>query len=884
VSIQLRCRHCDRRLAIDSRKAGQTVTCPACKKTLKVPATASAPTAPAVASTAPKPAKPASAPAAPRRAPLGLAIAVSVGCLVIAVPLVCLAVAVPLLLHSRSPVASTTHEPEPVAAVMPAGETALENPTPPPPKELAPVAPLPPTQPPQSASEPARTPAEPVLPEPPKPPDGKPVSPAPPEEKPNPPKPPERKPNPPPVVPPASPVAVAAPPRTEAGKVPEALKYSAIAAVFEAHAGKMPAAMNEPIPRRSGRHDTASHSPGKIPSSGEELTTALASVGQPAQLPVSFSAVALDSGLANPRVVLAPGVGTKSRGGRSLPEGALSAGWSPATAEGPARTSSISQAEVNTPDFTGRLYFAVNTEHSESGTTHARSVEFISWNSQRKKFDFGVIDNLSSPGAAQLQVVDGVKCFSCHKTHGPILGGGPWSNTTHNSLLRTAATEALSLPTPSADLAGPFHPRLPTGFDAASPSGARFDGIDLLSAQALEVDAHVRLGAERLRNREAFRLLTRYPGGSKLLALLLGGLVASAPAAKPGDPPAKPGDLPFKPGMLPFKPGDFPGMGGKVSHDAAPLAKADEELNAKIDQAFPPGSFSDRWLESQKAAPSSILLDFSPAGPPPSQPNLEWGGTPALVKKYDATRTATPVVLPSQRLPSNPKAFLKPALNPVRPSKTINVTRLAETIGVSEADRDFLARTLNDAAARIGNTKVTPATLTAAVFEGPTFADVLKEGTLPDRDEFKDRFMAGLKEVLEKKYNQANAIAVNRSDYASAPEFVPGAEEPEPVLVPTTACQRCHEIRPSGKAKFSEPLPALAFDPFDKKSREAWVANAEPQRRQHVLNRMLKRLVEDKDMPPEDAPEFDKFRTKTPAAFDAVQEFLEAELKKVKGD
>jgi hypothetical protein len=47
---------------------------------------------------------------------------------------------------------------------------------------------------------------------------------------------------------------------------------------------------------------------------------------------------------------------------------------------------------------------------------------------------------------------------------------------------------------------------------------------------------------------------------------------------------------------------------------------------------------------------------------------------------------------------------------------------------------------------------------------------------------------------------------------------------------------------------------------------------------------MLKRLAEDKDMPPEDAPEHEKFRTADPSAFDAVRDFLEAELKKVKGD
>jgi hypothetical protein len=103
-------------------------------------------------------------------------------------------------------------------------------------------------------------------------------------------------------------------------------------------------------------------------------------------------------------------------------------------------------------------------------------------------------------------------------------------------------------------------------------------------------------------------------------------------------------------------------------------------------------------------------------------------------------------------------------------------------------------------------------------------------------------------------------------------------------LVPTTACLRCHEIRPAARAKFVEPMPSLPFDPFDKKAREAWVKTAEPQRRQQVLSRMLKRLAEDKDMPPEDAPEHETFRVNDPSAFDAVRDFLEAELKKRKGE
>src|SRR5262245_22627398 len=132
-------------------------------------------------------------------------------------------------------------------------------------------------------------------------------------------------------------------------------------------------------------------------------------------------------------------------------------------------------------------------------------------------------------------LVDGVKCFSCHKTKGPILGGGPWSNTTHNSLLRTAASELLggeaAQPEPAPGLGG----RFPPGLDINPRARGRLGDIDVLSAQAFKVDEHVRLGAERLRNRDAFRLTTRYPGGSKFLVTMLGGLVAPGVGGRPGE-------------------------------------------------------------------------------------------------------------------------------------------------------------------------------------------------------------------------------------------------------------------------------------------------------------------------------------------------------------
>src|SRR5262249_28437273 len=193
-----------------------------------------------------------------------------------------------------------------------------------------------------------------------------------------------------------------------------------------------------------------------------------------------------------------------------------------------------------------------------------------------------------------------------------------WSNTSYTSLLQPGVAEALGLPPARPDPGRVAKARPPAGIDP-DPPAARFDGFDVFAAQALEVDAPVRLGAERLRYREAFRLMTRYAGGQKVLAQLFGGLVAPAPGVKAGDNRGK----------------------GGGSHQAAASAKVEEDLKATLALASPPGSFSDRWHEFQKTAPSSILHDFSPAGPPP-RPYHEWGGSTALVKKYDATRADGP--------------------------------------------------------------------------------------------------------------------------------------------------------------------------------------------------------------------------------------------------
>ena len=45
---------------------------------------------------------------------------------------------------------------------------------------------------------------------------------------------------------------------------------------------------------------------------------------------------------------------------------------------------------------------------------------------------------------------------------------------------------------------------------------------------------------------------------------------------------------------------------------------------------------------------------------------------------------------------------------------------------------------------------------------------------------------------------------------------------------------------------------------------------------------MLKRLGTDKDMPPEDSTEAELYRAKDPTAINAVRDWLDAELKKLK--
>ena len=327
---------------------------------------------------------------------------------------------------------------------------------------------------------------------------------------------------------------------------------------------------------------------GKIPASGVELHRALGKLGDFDQLVVPFSAVALESGLSNPRVLLTP------------------------------RTWSISQAAVDRPNLEGRLFLAVNFEKVVDADPQVTSVEFISWNSRRRQYDFGVIQGLG--GEPQIKVVDGIRCFSCHKNHGPILGAKPWSNTTNNSIVRRT-TESTLLTTAAGRIR----------------ASDRIDGIAILSSQAPQFDAAVRWAASLPLNRAAFRLMNREADGRKAFVILLGGVAA------PGD-----------------------------------IEKVDQEIKRSVNNAFNKSfaRFATDWVKLQRDSKSSVLIDYSPAGSVGTARG--WSGNPDNVLKYDIARLAGDRGQTSAAQPSNPKAFFKPPVTaPSQPSGVVSAALLA---------------------------------------------------------------------------------------------------------------------------------------------------------------------------------------------------------------
>jgi hypothetical protein len=577
---------------------------------------------------------------------------------------------------------------------------------------------------------------------------------------------------------------------------------------------------------------------GKPPRTGEELWKALTKLGKFAQLPVVFSAVRLASGIASPRIIIAPVI------------------------------NGLSDADVTKPNLDGRLYLAANMERGDNGSDpRVTSVEFISWNTQRRRYDFGMIENMGGESESELRIVDGGKCFTCHKNRGPILGITPWSNTTHHRLNRALVINQFQLA--SVQPAG--------GVDSS-----RVDGMALASPEAELVDRSTRLGTLLQLNRETFRLMNKWSEGRKRFVAML--LVILEPVSLDSD------------------------------NRSAKLVVDQWAADSSYDR------FAKEWMTLAKSTNSGLLADFVPTRiydwnrPPKPLPTPPPGGFTSpkqarefesrlklaksgqqfaelqaaknmeIIAKYDRARSSGTIGMPASAQPSNPRAFIRPSFSVShKPSTMVNPLMLAGTIGLTEGDRFFLTGALNDAVQRVNKPKATAAVLARAVFEGPEFADVLAGGELPDRDEFKDRFVVGLDQHLRTQYPFTQGLPVKRADYASGPAYNPKAgEERELAVVPSTACLRCHEVRGSAKRAPFDVIPPLAFDPLDKTAREAWVKTAGEQRRLEVLSRLTERIHEDKDMPPEDSPEHDLFRVKQAAAFEELKQFLTSELSRAK--
>ncbi|MBA4186480.1 MAG: hypothetical protein C0467_00535 [Planctomycetaceae bacterium] len=707
-----------------------------------------------------------------------------------------------------------------------------------------------------------------------------------------------------------------------------------LGAAFLGLQGSRPAAADEPEPKvpatKATQFDHTAFgavikaNSNRVPASGSELVQALQKLGDFAQLPVPFSAVNTSSGLTTPRVIIAPRPGTTLPDPNQDPStpkkddapvkparGAKIGGLDPFAGFGgfPAfrgvkgvvnlggqglnmgiardiPVPPISPVKATEPSLEGRLFLAANMEMTNDGQFRVKTIEVISWNSRKKRFDFGVIECGVQP--AEFQVLDGVRCFSCHKNKGPILGQGPWSNSTHNDVVRAAALQAFDIPGLNGKpLPKPVDPDagIPLNANAAmteppggwsnglrsNPSLAQikeattFDGISLVIPEPEACDAAVRQGAELARDRDVYRAMTKSPDGRRALTVLLTAIANPMPIEQSNTQAKRDLDMTFT--------ANFP----TFADELVAIHKA--SVNTLGDYS-PSGS-----IGNLRSVTTNTPAGWGGGSSQRTDILLVWGGNSKAVMNYDEKRASGDAGMPSQRQPSNPRAFLRPAARvPAKPSTAVSAMGLARTIGLTEGDREFLGTTLTNLAQQVNKPKVTVATLAKEVFTTSHFTEVIKANDIPDREEFKDRFAAAVNDVAA-GHRLSDTIKFSRTDYASGPSVAlpPGQEEKEVAVVPTTACLRCHDVTGTAKQAFN-PIPMLAFDPFDKPSRENWVRNNEAKKRELVIGRMLKRLVADKDMPPEDAPEYERFRTKDQPAFDGLKDWLEAEMKRAKGN
>lgn len=522
---------------------------------------------------------------------------------------------------------------------------------------------------------------------------------------------------------------------------------------------------------------------GFVPETGEELIAALKAAGRFAHLPVSFSSVAMDSGLAKPRIVFA---GQDSDA-------------------------------ANRPSFNGRLFLAANLVDSLQDYAPPRlgTLEFISWNSRRLKFDFGVIDLDSQE---PVKFLDGVRCFACHKTHGPILGVSPWSNTMHNPNV-TEATEIR--------------------FGVKKKGLMISAGIPLSNANAPQVDKSVRLAEEFLIERRTVQALTKSPAGRTALLQVMHSL----------------------------------SQAGSVNSLELRTARllSESDMRRFVYDAF----------QIQKAAVSSRLQDLPPDGMMGREAGRGgwWDGVkPPHLLDFDELRARGGHRLEENHVPSNPMAFAKrPAPVPYMATAIVTPSLVARAIGLTAGDRRFLADAISEAATAASQwtrRNVTAIELSERCFSSKRFSQLLEAGLIPDRDEFKDCFADGLADALY-AYGYSGRHWMPRERYTSTPKIAVNANREETVALPSTACLGCHDIAKPGVKVAFNPIPPLPFDPFDAAGRQAWV-KTNGGRGKEALTRMLKRLG--KDMPPVDSAEHVMFREKNPEMFRAATEFLEREL------
>ena len=376
------------------------------------------------------------------------------------------------------------------------------------------------------------------------------------------------------------------------------------------------------------------------------------------------------------------------------------------------------------------------------------TVEFISWNTARRKFDFGVIENMGGDGEPELKVLDGVQCFSCHKNRGPILGDAPWSNTAHDDILRLSAAggpateRERACPRP-----GHSHWGRPPGEHTRTGSTVRRGDTRGRGGRLRgPTRAHLRL------NRDIFRLMTRTPDGQGALVILLAAVVGPGPLDSNDKSVKQALDAAFERSFLQFA-ADWvelqkearPNM--LIDIDPASLLEASgvrPDSPAPIRPTQVPvvrvpglvGGSGSRWAAPRSPAAQAAAAARAAAAAQKAIDDLS--ATLVELNRYESARSAGSHGLTSKVQPSNPRAFFKPPVKAAqRPSGMVGTVMLASTIGLTEGDRKFLATTLADAAKRVNTPKATAATLARSVFEGPEFAELLAGGPLPDRDEFK---------------------------------------------------------------------------------------------------------------------------------------------------